>query len=72
MRKLRLVEVTPKMTGTDHTARIFPPMSPILLISLPLLFPLRALGSVIRGVGERTKRESLQEARTFLLDFIKF
>lgn len=60
------------MTRADYTARIFPPRSPLLLISSPPFFPLRALGSVIRKVGKGTKRENLQEARTFLLDFIKF
>lgn len=34
--------------------------------------PLKESGSVIRTVGEGTKREKLQGARTFLLDFIKF
>lgn len=70
IRKLRLVDTA--MARADYTARIFPPVSPLLLSSSPPFFPLRALGSVMRSVGKRTKRENLQEAGTFLLDFIKF
>lgn len=39
MSKLRLVEVPLLVTGTGHTARIFPPRSPLLLISSLLFLP---------------------------------